>query len=244
MKAFVRIMKFLFSIIFILSVSLSVSLYFTSSFKLVLKDDLQIRERIFRYTHKNLDSSISNGLTISHQYYEGENVFFEETIHCKYEDNSLNDCSFIEKKHQKNEEKKTFELVKTTFVNGDGLIYRQEGEDKIKEIYDDSLLIEKAYELKNNFEEYLDNFIEISKENENIFIEYHTKVKFDFNTFTLSKSIDYEKVDNGYKTKLVFNVDSNDRINKINYTESNFLTIDYSSKELQLPSTDGYIVYQ
>lgn len=248
MRIFGKILKFLFVLCAVASIGLSISVYASSSFKLVFKEDLNIRKKIEENTLVTLNNTKENrGLSFEHNYYIDANNYVEESIHCVYEvveQEKATVCQWLEKIYNVSvdeNEKKIFKLSRTSFINGDNYMYTTDGINKTKKVSSGKDLINTTNELLTLYLSYINHIDDFSDEKRNKFVEYNISLDFRFNSFKLYKNISYIKIENRVKTKINYIVDHKDRISRISLEDGMALSFKYGDYKLILPSTDGYV---
>lgn len=240
MRIFTKVMKIFFIIFTVCSLCLSLFIVFSTSFKLVLKDNLAVRQRIYLNTDEYLLDAKSNKVfNFNYTYYEGDSTFIVEETGC-YKARKGIECSWIQKVYSVNEKgKKT--LTKTSFTKGDGFLYSSDGTSKEKSIYSGDSLENISNTLFDTFRDTSAYICDFTDEDQNRYVEYNTSIDFHFNTFKMDKKISYMAIDNYIKRKATFTVDHKDRITKIETLDKKTIEFSYSNTRITLPSTVGYV---
>lgn len=240
MRIFTKVMKIFFIVFTVLSFCLSLFIGFSTSFKLALKDNLSVRQRIYLNTEGYLsDAKNKNVFNFNYTYYEDDSTFVDEKMGC-YKTKKGAECSWIQKVYSINEKgKKT--LTKTSFTKGDGFLYSTDGTNKEKSIYSGDSLETMSDNLFDIFKDTSAYICDFTDEDQNRYAEYNTSIDFHFNTFKMDKKIKYVAIDNYIKRKSTFTVDHKDRIIKIETLDKKTIEINYDNTRIRLPSIDGYI---
>lgn len=234
-----KIIKILMIIVLVLSVILSITIFVSSSFKLVFKDNLEAREKIVKNTEFNLESNEeSYGLSFYHKYKEDETTLLEESVSCVYVEKVLK-CSQLEKMYSIDENGNP-KLVRTSFTNDEKNLYVSDGTSKVKKRYSGESLEAKANNLLAEFKSLVPSLKDSSDEKNNVFVQYDVSLDFIFNTFSLNKKIAYTCLDHGVKTKIDYVVDTKDRVTSVS-KDGVSISFIYGDYKLELPSTDGYV---
>lgn len=239
MKTFLKIFKITFIIALICSVVLSVSILVSTSFKMVLEDDLTSRERIVNKTLVSVNSGQANKkLSLSYSYYLEESTFVVETVSC-YVEKDQTKYSWLEKVYQVDKEgNKT--LVRTSFSLGDYFKYVTDGSSKVKELYKGEALDVKMSKFIDEFKKILPFMVDVSDEDNQKFVEHSVSLDFNFNAFTLNRNVAYVGIEDNKATHLNFVIDNKDRITSAYTDKGEGYSIKYENYKLALPSTDEY----
>ena len=234
-----KILKIFLVLILLLSVVLSVTIFVSSSFKLVFKDNLEARQKIVSNTTLNLKENLEKyGISLTHKYKESDSTRVEETISCINEKDGVK-CSQIQYIYSI-EKDGSSKLSRTVFTPDETNSYITDGTSKVKTSYTGGSLELKANTLLLSYISLLPGLEDSSDKENNIFVQYDVALQFIFNTFSLNKKIDYTRLDNGFKTKINYVVDKKDRVMTIE-SEGEVISFIYGKYELSLPSIDGYV---
>lgn len=224
----------LVTLVALTSIFFNVVLGVSSKFSLSNKDNYELRYEIYNKTSGAFyllenDTLITMSMLREASEQEG-GAFIKETTQCKFSKASLI-SSCIMKASVYNE---NMEVIKNTYLPGDGYRYIETSEEKNKSIYNNnSLLSYSFYSFYNYFYQYAPILV---SEDENM--SFETRLDFSFKSFNFNKIItvtNNSTDENVAIEKYEIFVDSNNIFNKIILNDS--ITMEFSSEcqELLFP---------
>lgn len=238
MRVLKTILKILFVIVFIFSVSCSV--IFAISSTTTLSNNISSRREIY-YKATNKITNSREITIIAKMPYSQNGDISEDKITCSLakESSTSYNCSMISKLFDKNSN-----LIRTSYFPGDGYKYtKNANEDKgTKEIYDNASLISYFNSTRSGLTYYLALLSYDEKTIETNSIKYYTKTSFDFNTFSLSKNIDVKYLNEGTTEEFEFAFDKNSYLKDFSYnTYNTSFSLTYQKANLKFPILTSYV---
>jgi len=236
MRVFKKILSFIFVIAFIFSVSVSVIFMLSSTNKLMFKDNVDSRLKLYYSSYYNLTNSKNYTIVSENKY--GEDQRSEDKITCSldFESQKLNNCSQISYLYNSDGS-----IARTSYFPGDGFKYSIEGTTKTKVAYTNESLQNYFLSLVSGASYYLNYVVyDILVPTESEFSKYDTDIKFDFNTFSFLKNMDLKIEKDADKFSVSYTFDGKDRLTNISMEEGISLNISYKKTNFQFPSFNGY----
>lgn len=242
MRIFRRLFKFLFSLIFIVSICLNAILFISSDYSLVFKDNGAKRRQLAN----NAASQLQNAKEYTFETYDDDNST-KAIVSCVVNEESPNNLTCTQITYVYNEDGTT---LRTIYFPGGDYKYVVEGNKKQKITIDksdtSSLSVEGyAKLLHSSALVYLCRYMTYDTDyptGSNVY-NYKTKLNFNFNKLALTREVSYTYIYNSQPVvaKLTFN--NNDTLVKI-VSSNNEITIKYSSTDLNFPVFDSSFVEQ
>lgn len=246
MKIFKKILFIFFIVITILSASLAVCLSFSSTNKLIIKDDEEARTKLYNkiyyalYNHDNYTVTYQSTTETG----EGEEKTTTKTIDhlvCSLntQENFALTCSMISEMY------KNSELTKKAYFPGDGYKYSVKGEETTKEVYLNATVNTYFSGLRSSLNSYFSNLLikDINNESVKSTTTIDTSAKFDFKTFSLIKTVKITNTSETNPYECAFTFDGNDRLIGFNYDDGVNPVLEYKigyeKEELNFPSFEN-----
>ena len=236
MRIFGKILKIIFIFIFILSVCLNVTLFMSSTNRLIFKDSDDARVKLYYNSYNHLINSKNFTLETTYKYDENHKV--TDKITCTLDEVAKSmDCTQVSILNNNEGE-----LVRTSYFPGDGYKYSIQGEAKTKTAYSNQSLMMYASSLLSGISKQLGYLVAyVTNTSDKEFVSYKTSAKFAFNTFELCKTTSF-KLDKGTsKLDIKYTFDGDDRLTKLVYGEENVMSIEYKKENLRIPSLTEFI---
>lgn len=240
MRILKKILSIIFVLVFVFSLGLTVAFYFSSTNKLIFKDNLDARLKLSYSAITNLTTE-KEFTIVSETNYVGDKTTIDN-ITCSINEESTTKytCSMVSKAYSDKGE-----LTKTSYFPGDGYRYSVEGATKTKTVYSNTDLLNYFLSLYSGASYYL-NFIQYDflVPADKQYTKVDTKVKFDFNTFSLLKDMKVNIDKGADKMNIDFSFDGKDRVVGIKTSPAENITstlkISYNKANFEFPSFNGF----
>lgn len=237
MRIFKKVAYILFVICCVLSVTIAVCLSVSSTNKLLFKDNVDARLKIYSTAYNNLSNSKKYTIVSENKYGTDQRVKEEISCEVKQETEGTSfDCKMISKLYNSDGG-----LVKTSYFPGDGYKYTEENETKVQTTFSNSSLAAYFSSMIVGAMQGLNYIIyDYNNPDEKEHADIDTEVEFNFNQFALLKTIGFNYQKDSTKLTASFKFDKKDRLTEYNYNQMSSMKISYSLKELQIPSLTGF----
>ena len=237
MRILRKILSFIFVVVFVLSVGTSVAFFLSSTNRLAFKDNKDSRLELYYSSYYAIGNSKDYTIIANNKYGEDQKSVDEITCSLTDESENIYTCSQISKLYDSEGE-----LVRTSYFPGDGYKYSVEGEAKTKTVYSNTNLQNYFSALLGGANSYLryiayDVFVPDDEE----FIKFETDIKFNFNTFSLLKEINFNLDKGTSKLSADLTFDGKDRLTKVMSGESISLEISYKKTNFEFPSFSNFV---
>lgn len=238
MRIFGKIIKIILSIVLVFSLILNVLLILSTSDSLVIKDSIDKRLELYNDAYYELMAA--KQLTFVNEMVNPDKTHINDTITCELKGETITDgvnCSKITYLYSEDGK-----LIRTSYFMGDGYKYYVEGENKVKEVFNENENYTYLLSLASGAATSLSYLVlDVSYPSFQENTTYKTTLKFDFNTFSLRKQVLFDYSYNNNKIHYEYEFDGNDRISKIVLSEDYKLEISYKTKSLRFPAFDGFV---
>lgn len=243
MKIFGKILKIIFSLLFIVSICLNIIIAFSTTNKLAFKDSADARNKImYNSTIAFNNYLVSDGFSItSTNKSENSTETTIDKIHCKWDStlSVLEKCSMVSVLYDKDDN-----VIKRSYFPGDGYKYTVDNNGKIKSVFPDVSLTQYASSILTGWKNSL-GYIQYANDttfSNGLKISYKTNVNFSFNSFSIIKNINCSLITEAKTTNYKFKVNGKDQITSI-YTDAtgdSTLDLSYKKSEITFPSFEGF----
>lgn len=232
MKIFKKILLVIFVVIFVLSITLNVVLGLSSTNKLLLNStDRESLQTLYLNAKYNLENSNERSFFYEFHGTEGEEkMFYTYNLSCERpkDDTTLSlDCTQIGTVYNADGD-----ISRISYFPGDDHMYQKNGEIKKKGDYSNNSLSLFAAQMTTkamvDLQMYIPNIL--SDKDIDLKSVMDVSVKFDFNTFSLTKTVETTTQNLGKTIFCTLKFDGNDRLTSISYSEKDKPLASYSLK--------------
>lgn len=241
MRIFKKIMTIVFIIVSVLSLSLSIVLFISSSTSMTFFNNADARQKTYFAANSKIESMNEFSLLIKKpNSIADDSGTIQENVSCVAKENnpSQYNCKIITKAYDS-----TGNHLKSTYYPGDGFKYMEDviTKTKTKESYDNSQLEIYVTTLLNDAKKGIKILSYNDSKIEECSAVYKTDISFDFSTFSLTKAIEISYLNGSNVEKVSLSFDKKDYVTSIHYlAKKETVDISYNKTELSFPNFSVY----